>query len=87
MHCACKNKALHRSNKKSIFNLHLALDRKLLNQNFDDALQYELNSLFYEAYSKEENLSVLPVWQRSERIIITTGTCLLNASKCKKLEK
>jgi hypothetical protein len=31
MHCACKNKALHRSNKKSIFNLHLALDRKLLN--------------------------------------------------------
>jgi hypothetical protein len=46
MHWACKNKALHRSNKKSIFNLHLALDRKLLNQNFDDALQYELNSLF-----------------------------------------
>jgi hypothetical protein len=66
----------------------LALYKKLLDQNFHDALQYELNPHFSEVYSKKDNLSALPVYViRSERIIITTGTCLLDGGKCKKLEK
>ena len=68
--------------------LFLVIIYEVRRSDFDDALQYELIPHFSEVYSKKENLSALPVYDiRSERIIITTGTCLLDGNKCKKLEK